>query len=329
MPKVSVLIPIFNVEKYLEECLDSVVNQTLKDIEIVCIDDGSTDKSPAIIKKYAKNDKRIKVITKKNSGYGDSMNKGLEKATGEYIGIVESDDFIEPEMFEELYGLAKDNDTQVAKGNAYWYWTEGKKSVYRSLVDLDNTGRVVVPRKETKIFYQIPSIWAGIYQRDFITKNKIGFRPTPGASYQDTGFHYKVWAMADSAIFTHKAYLYYRQDNMSSSMNNVATKAPILFGEFTDIEEYLVKNSREEIVPLMKEREFVSLYNFLAYMSGQPARTFAKDIQARFRGVDIDDKLFETPNLRRIYWTLANYPSLYFIALKLRHVSGKVISIIK
>src|SRR5574344_757344 len=109
MAEVSILIPIYNVEKYLEQCLESVCNQTLKDIEIICINDGSTDSSLKIIKDFQKNDDRVVLINKKNSGYGDSMNKGLEKATGEYIGIVESDDFIEKDAFEKLYSLAKKN----------------------------------------------------------------------------------------------------------------------------------------------------------------------------------------------------------------------------
>ena len=87
--KVSVLVPIYNVEEFLPECLDSLVNQTLREIEIICINDGSKDDSLKILKEYASKDKRIKIIDKKNTGYGDSMNQGLKKATGEYVGIVE------------------------------------------------------------------------------------------------------------------------------------------------------------------------------------------------------------------------------------------------
>ena len=117
--KVSVLVPIYNVQDFLPECLDSLVNQTLKEIEIICINDGSTDNSLDIIKQYAKKEKRIVIIDKKNSGYGDSMNQGLKKATGEYIGIVESDDFIELNAFESLYNIAKKNNVEAVKSNFY------------------------------------------------------------------------------------------------------------------------------------------------------------------------------------------------------------------
>lgn len=107
MPKVSILMPACNVEKFLRECMDSVVNQTLEDIEIICIDDGSKDATGDILDEYAEKDSRIKVIHKPNSGYGHSMNVGIDNATGEYIGIVETDDFADLNMFEELYAVAK------------------------------------------------------------------------------------------------------------------------------------------------------------------------------------------------------------------------------
>ncbi len=321
--KISILVPIYNVSEYLDECLSSIKEQTLGEIEIICINDGSTDNSLDIIKKYAKDDDRFVIIDKKNSGYGDSMNHGLKKATGEFIGIVESDDFIKHEMFEDLYRLASKNNTQVAKGNALWYWTSTNKAVKTNLVDEKNLGKVITPRDERGIFYKIPSIWAAIYRRDFIEKNNITFSPTPGASYQDTGFSYKVWSMADRVIFTDKAYLYYRQDNMASSMNNIATKAPILFSEFESIEKYLKEHGREELLLLIREREFVSLYNFLVHMDGQPARDFAKKLQGRFDGVKLDASLFETAKIKKVYSVLLRSPELYFSMIKAKHYTRR------
>lgn len=325
--KISILVPIYNVSAYLDECLSSIKEQTLQDIEIICINDGSTDDSLDIIKKYADGDDRFVIIDKKNSGYGDSMNQGLKKATGEFIGIVESDDFVKKEMFEDLYNLADKNDVQVAKSNALWYWTSTNKAVKTNLVDEKNIGKVLKPRNERGIFYKIPSIWAAIYRRNFIEKNDIAFSPTPGASYQDTGFSYKVWSMADRVIFTDKAYLYYRQDNMSSSMNNIATKAPILFGEFESIEKYLKDHNRKELMQLIREREFVSLYNFLVHMDGQPARLYAKKIQERFDGVKLDDSLFETPKIKKMYGILLNSPELYFSLVKARNYTHRAINL--
>ena len=119
-PRVSVLTPIYNVAQYLPQCLESLKAQTLQDIEFICINDGSTDNSLEILKAYAENDNRFVIIDKQNSGYGASMNKGLEAARGEYIGIVESDDFIDADAFELLYGIANlNNKPDIVKANHY------------------------------------------------------------------------------------------------------------------------------------------------------------------------------------------------------------------
>ena len=102
MPVVSIIIPVYNTEKYLRRCLDSVCSQTLKDIEIICVDDGSTDGSAAILAEYAARDPRIKVITQKNAGAGAARNVGIEVATGEYVGFVDSDDFVDGDFYEKL-----------------------------------------------------------------------------------------------------------------------------------------------------------------------------------------------------------------------------------
>ena len=108
MVKVSVIVPVYNVEKYLTQCLDSLVNQTLKDIEIIIVNDESPDNSQAIIDKYAKRyPKIIKAYKKKNGGLSDARNYGIERATGDYIGFVDSDDFVELDMYEDLYKAAK------------------------------------------------------------------------------------------------------------------------------------------------------------------------------------------------------------------------------
>ena len=117
-PKVSVIIPVYNVEKYLRQCLDSVVNQTLKDIEIICIDDGSTDNSLNILKEYAQKDNRIKIISKKNGGLSSARNAGLKFATGEFVGFVDSDDYIERETYENAYEIVYKYNVDIVNWGA-------------------------------------------------------------------------------------------------------------------------------------------------------------------------------------------------------------------
>ena len=121
-PKVSVIVPVFNVKTYLRECLDSILNQSLFDIEILCGDGGSTDGSLEILQEYAQKDSRVRYITEKGSGYGQSVNDCMNMAQGEYIGIVESDDAIKPNTYKVLYGLAKKNDLDWIRGDIYYYY---------------------------------------------------------------------------------------------------------------------------------------------------------------------------------------------------------------
>ena len=125
-PQVSIVVPVYNVEKYLPECLDSILTQTLKNIEVIVIDDGSPDNCGAIIDEYSKRDPRVIPIHQKNSGYSVSVNKGIELAKGEYIGIIESDDWIEPNMYEILYKNAKHYKTDGTKGGFWKNWNRSR-----------------------------------------------------------------------------------------------------------------------------------------------------------------------------------------------------------
>lgn len=115
MPEISVIIPVYNVEEYLCHCVDSVLAQTFKDIEVILVDDGSTDRCPQICDHYQKKDPRVKVIHKKNGGQADARNAGLEIASGIFIGFVDADDFVSPRMFDVLYRYAKSNDADIVK----------------------------------------------------------------------------------------------------------------------------------------------------------------------------------------------------------------------
>ena len=117
MPKVSVIMPSLNVAPYIRECMESVIHQTLRDIEILCVDAGSTDGTWEILEEYAQADRRIKLFHSEKKSYGYQMNLGLKEAVGEYIGIVETDDYILPEMYEELYAYAVEHDADFVKSD--------------------------------------------------------------------------------------------------------------------------------------------------------------------------------------------------------------------
>lgn len=261
MAKVSILMPACNVEKFLKECMDSVVNQTLKDIEIICIDDGSRDSTGNILDEYAQKDNRIKVIHKANSGYGHSMNVGLQNATGEYIGIIETDDFADFNMFDELYKAAKENHADVVKSNYYSYVSqpEPQSTYYEVLKEYDLYDQVFRPVEHPEIFRVRPCIWSGIYRREWLLENHVSFAETPGASYQDTGFAFKVWASAERALLVRDAYLHYRTDNANSSVK-AAAKIYCICDEFKSIEEFLEKRPelKEELEKPVISLKYIS-----------------------------------------------------------------------
>jgi len=284
MPKVSILVPVYNVEKYLRECLDSLVKQTLQDIEIICINDGSTDSSLEILQDYQVKDSRIKIINKTNSGYGASMNIGLNIASGEYIGIVESDDFIDCKMFEDLYEIATYNNADIVKSDFYFYTTSNKRARKAGKIAKNKCGKPFNVKDDYKILKIMPSIWSAIYKKDFLNMNNIRFLETSGASYQDTSFAFKTLSTAERIVFTDKAYLYYRQDNENSSVQSKG-KVFAICDEWEEITNYI--NARPEIKTLVNDIKLLTEFN--AY------RWNTIRIDERFRGEFIDkyQKIFK------------------------------------
>lgn len=316
-PKISILVPVYNVEKYLRQCLDSVINQTLQDIEIIIINDGSTDSSPQIIKEYMKKDKRIRLIDKKNSGYGHSMNQGLKAATGKYVGIVESDDFVEPEMFEKLYETAvKHKNIDVVKSNFWAYVTKNNSNTLTRVVPEDDANQVICPMQRQAIFWSMPCIWSAIYRRDFLTDNGISFLETPGASYQDAGFNFKVWAMAQKVYLLNDAFLHYRQDNENSSVNS-PKKVYCVCDEYHEMKRFAQEKHIYErlkyLIPRLRYASYMWNFKRLAFpLNWQFLKVFSQEYADDFAHKLIDKSIFGRKEYRRLK-CIAKHPYWFFI----------------
>lgn len=268
--KVSVVIPCYNVEKYLRQCLDSVVNQTLRDLEIICVNDGSKDSTLSIIQEYAAKDGRIKIIDKPNGGYGESMNRGFDLATGEYLGIIESDDYAELDMFEKLYSRAKEYNLDVVKSGFFFYFSKpSERNTPHPIASHATSGRTFCPVTDFKSdmerveFFNIkPTIWSAIYRKDFIRSNNIRFNETPGASYQDASFNFKVWTCAKRVRLMEECFLHYRQDNEASSINSPG-KVYCICDEYEEMQRFLEERPLEKgiLEPIMVRIQYDS-YNW-------------------------------------------------------------------
>lgn len=176
---ISIIVPIYNAEKYLNKCIDSIINQSKKELEIILINDGSTDNSETIIKKY--NDKRIKYFKNKNQGIGKTRNFGIEKATGKYIMFLDSDDFLELNACEKMFEKAEKDKLDIVICDYYRYFDNGKKEEIK-LPNFKNSSL----KDNPNIICEHLSPWAKIYKTDLLKNNNIKF--VENLKYEDAPF---------------------------------------------------------------------------------------------------------------------------------------------
>lgn len=229
MFNVSVIVPVYNVEKYLVQCLESLIAQTWEDLEIVCVNDGSTDSSLDILRKYEKKYANIKVIDKKNGGYGTAVNCGLEHAKGMYIGIVEPDDFIVKDMYESLYNAAKNTKYPDIIKAGYWdYFDDAEEPITKVQIGMKLKNETVFSLEEHPELLRIhPSIWSCIYKKDFLKDNSIRMVEAPGAGWVDNPFFFETLYKAKNICWVAKPVYYYRQTNINASSNLKDCSIPI------------------------------------------------------------------------------------------------------
>ena len=214
MPKISIIVPIYNVEKYLRRCLDSIISQTLKDIEIILATDGP-ENCNKICEEYAQKDNRI-IILQNPGSYGKGFNKGLEIASGEYIGIVEADDWCNLEMYEKLYKKAKEYNADVVKCGFFTIYDKEQKIVTFGKSIPENFS---IYDNSWFLSWQ-PSVWSCIYNKKFLIENNIKMIETK-QSFIDAPYHYETLYKANKYIIVKEPLYYYYQKNTTQSTKNV------------------------------------------------------------------------------------------------------------
>ena len=241
------------------------------------------------------------------------MNRGLEAATGEYIGIVESDDFIEKDGFEKLYDLAKKTDADIVKAN-YFYHTDDS-DVLHEVIHNQKLRKPMTISDDYNILIEEPGIWSAIYRRDFLNEKKIRFRTTPGASYQDTGFFFKTACAAEKIVYTKDAFLHYRTDNANSSVKSLE-KVNFVVEEYADIEKYLEKcNISDEVKYTIQAAKFGAFHWNLQRLPKDLAQEFIVTIKDEFTKAEKDGLL------NKQY-----FPKKYWLALRMILKSSPKIS---
>ena len=219
MPKVSVIVPVYNVQRYLRGCLDSILAQTLTELEVVCVNDGSTDASRDIIEDYLHRDPRIRVVDKPNAGYGAGINDGFDAATGEWLTILEPDDLFPRDACQLMYDACVADDLDFLKADASVFWGEGP--TYREEPAPTSPDR---PSYE-QVFDAAANPGArfsragqpGMYRASFIRENGIRLHESPGASFQDTGLWAQCMFAGRRVRFLDRVCYLIRRDNPDSS----------------------------------------------------------------------------------------------------------------
>ncbi len=220
-PLVSILVPVYNVENYLAECLDSLCGQTLKNIEIVCVNDGSTDESARVLDEYAKKDGRIKVVNKPNGGLPSARNAGLNHATGEYVGFVDSDDYVDKTMFKKMYAKAKKANADIVVCGGHPFPNEDQ--AHNWLKKILSPRNVVYKSNALKSLFDEPGaqpfLWRNLVRRELIESNNLRLDEKIVLG-EDVAFQFKIFSKAKCVAFMSDKFYYYRYARPNSIMND-------------------------------------------------------------------------------------------------------------
>lgn len=247
MPKLSIIIPVYNVEKYLPKCLGSILEQPFKDLEVICVNDGSTDGSLDVLQKIKKKDDRVVIIDKKNEGSGIARNIGLSTAQGEYVYFIDSDDWLEANVLAKIIAKADELQTDILVfGGLSYYNGKGQNGAYsKNKLPKKYFGKVVSAKDIKKDIFKFPSTaWTKLYRRSFLIKNEIKFQNIRAGQDQLPFFHSMITADR-IAILPENIYCY--QKNREGSVTSVKKKksfSPIYV--FYGIEEMLEKTGMKE-----------------------------------------------------------------------------------
>lgn len=302
MKKVSVIIPVYNVENYLRKCLDSLVNQTLKDIEIIVVNDGTTDNSQEIINEYVKKyPKKVVSIIQENGGQGAARNTGLLHAKGEYIGYVDSDDYVEENMYEELYKKAKEEDSDIVIcGNNV------VKENYEFLSKEDVDKEFLLGKM---------AVWNKIYKKNIIVDNKIQFRSK--VWYEDLDFTMKVYFSSKKISYVDKPLYNYLLREGSTMNNNNIKRNLELIEAFDSLIDYC--KDKKIYNKVKDEIEFLCIYHMYIFAITRVLNTnnnykakiaiinkFRDYINSNFPNFKQNKYLYLLPKRRKLIYNLIN-----------------------
>ena len=299
---ISVIVPIYNVENYLVRCIDSIINQTYSNLEIILVDDGSPDNCHIICDEYAKKDSRIKVIHKKNGGLSDARNAGLEIATGKYISFIDSDDYIYKDMYTDLIGLIKAHDADISNCSVYKFYENDKfnldydKEFNIKIYSNEDALRSLIMEEEIK-----QTVWNKIYKRKIIDDIKFEV----GKIQEDEYWTYKVIGNAKKVVHIDKPMYYYLQRENSIMGERYSEKR--LHGIYSRKERlnYIQQKFPNLIIDAKMSLFFTCVYQYQCLLRSSDLINkveISKIINFYIKNISFDKKDIKTLNIKQKIW---------------------------
>lgn len=308
-PKVSVVVPVYNTEKYLKQCVDSLISQTLEDIEIILVDDGSKDVCASLCDKLAMQDVRIKVVHKENQGLGLARNTGIKASSGEYVGFVDSDDYVEKEMFERLYDAAQRNDADLAisgisfvDGNTFGKKGEHEKkhcfekeTVFDSSAMKDLLFGVVgaLPHEPEDSRYGV-SVCKNIFRRKLFFDENIEFLSERKIISEDTVFMVDFIKHTKKAVGIHGAFYCYRRNEQSLSKSYRSDRYEKVIIFIDELEKHLMEQASKQEYGIYLDRLTQSYGRFLCsheIMHAIGEKISYRDLKKQLKKICTDEKI--------------------------------------
>lgn len=260
MDKISVIIPVYNVERYLRECLDSIINQTYRNLEIICIDDGSPDNSINILKDYSKIDNRIFIKQQQNRGLSKARNEGIKISTGKYLIFVDSDDWLPLDAIELLYKKIKKENSDIVIGGRITITNFKRENFIPTGEDINFTFEKYLEYSMKKKEFRAVA-WGKLYKKEIIEKNNLEF--PKGLLYEDLLFVLKYLYYSEKISILSKEIYYYRNNNLNSIVNTIKIKDLDSLEIIEKLEKFLEENNQNNILKKEYFQEYI--YNWIIY----------------------------------------------------------------
>ena len=283
-PEISVVLPIYNASAYLPAALDSLLAQSFSDWEAICVNDGSTDDSLEILKRYAARDRRIRILDGPNGGYGRAMNRGMAAAGGKYLAILEPDDELPRNAYRHLYALAEKHGADIAKGCVSRFVQQGSRRNYVETTRIPRAlcAHPICPRKQPQAFTLCMNTWTCLYRRSFLEQHGIRHHETPGAAYQDNGLFFLSFAHAQKLICTNEVVYFCRRDNAGSSVHAIGKRPYAMRDEYAYIRRELEKTPElwQQLRPVWLRKRLDNHFFTYTHLPAEDKAAYLADLKS-------------------------------------------------